>query len=373
MCIIININNSNSQQILKKIDQADGKDDNRITAEGVKKALESEPELLNSLLPEEKNEIARLIKPGSSEASLKLEMDAPSGTPLITQTFPPVNKNAPPSVSELVNRTEDLMKTLKTKDQVVPDFAKKALEKLSGNERVMLGYALEDLKKMAGDPQATEARYMMNMLNHAGDLAGGDRKKFVDLAASVLSAPAGGYGMEASRAMAGGGAHISGEICEPFLVEIVTPRGGSGENQGLNPNIVDSEDKDSTVTHHYAEFLKTGFNRGQSLGDVATLIMDKPWKNPGDVRNGYFAVMLGHSLFQERLTPADSIKLTEWAYTKQPAGGPQPLWGEKEKGKDLGDYEIENWVKAYNKAFPNSKINLGSPIIIDPGMIYNNY
>jgi hypothetical protein len=376
MCTIINVNNSGSYNALKKLDLADGKEDNKINAEGLKKILINEPEILASLRPEEKDEVAKLLKPGSSDAIITLEFDAPVGAPNIVHVkpeFPPINKNNPPSVDEIVKRTEDLMKVLKTDDKVVPDFAKKSLEKLSGDEKVMLGWALEELKKMSSDPQRTESQYMMQMLKHAAELAGTDKKKFVDLATTVLSAPAGGYGMEGSRKLAGGGAHISGEVCEPLLVKIMEPRGGSTEKQGYNNNIIDSEDKASTVTHHYAEFLKTGYYRGQTLGDGATLIMDKPWNNPGDVRNGYFAVMLGDALAQNRITPAESIKLTEWAYTKQPAGGPQPPWGEKAKGKDLGEFEIDGWVKDYNKAFPNSKINLGTVTVIDPAQIYTNF
>lgn len=357
MSVTLNVNNALSEYVLRKIDQADGMNDNQITPEGLKKALENEPDLLTKLSPQEKNELNKL-KSGNSEATIHLEFDEPN-------YFSPVNKNNPPSVEEIVNRTQDLMKILNTGDKVVPDSSKKELEKLSADQRLMMGFALEDLKKMSGSTKFTESQYMMNVLKHASELSGGDYKKFVDLSAGgVMSEPpAGGFigvGLEAGRRAAGGGAKVSGEICEGLLKVIVESRGGTDEKQGYNSKVIDSETKKSTVTHHYAEFLIAGCYRGQKLGDAAVLVMDKPWNNPGDVRNGYFAVMLGDSLLDKRLVPSDIVKLTEWAYTqqKQGTGDAKPLWAEGDNWRNMGDFKIDNWVKEYNKAFPNDPIKI---------------
>jgi hypothetical protein len=128
---------------------------------------------------------------------------------------------------------------------------------------------------------------------------------------------------------------------------------GNGVRGGFNYNIVDRVSGGSTITHHFGEFLGAGFVDLLGQADRAVTIVDSPGENPADVRNGYFAVMVGQGLASGSLTPGRAIALTRFALT---TGGPTPPWGTPPEGNDDGtflsaaDFELPRWQAALDAA-----------------------
>lgn len=131
---------------------------------------------------------------------------------------------------------------------------------------------------------------------------------------------------------------------------------GNGVAGGFNYNVQDRESGDSTVTHHFGEFLGAGFVNLLGQADFAVTMVDSVTANPADVRNGYFAVMLGQGLASGALTPDQATSLTRWALTQPAPGEAAPPWGNPKEGVDGGaflsvrDFQLSAWLDAYRAA-----------------------
>jgi hypothetical protein len=87
--------------------------------------------------------------------------------------------------------------------------------------------------------------------------------------------------------------------------------------------------------------------------DPAVTKVDSPRANPADVRNGYFAVMLGKGLAAGTLAPDEAVALTRWALTQPSPGEAPPPWGNPPEGLEdgqflsPGNYRLGAWLDAY--------------------------
>jgi hypothetical protein len=215
---------------------------------------------------------------------------------------------------------------------------------------------LESLK--AGEINA--AGYMIGIMQHAAELSGNDSKMFVTLVGEMFSDIP--IPLDPFRRILGAGPHTAGNLLEPMLDRIVEKQGGSF---GFNANITDDIDWKNTITHHAGEFLQVGYNRGAFIGKLAGNIIDRNTliiqdkKNEGDIRSSSFSAMVGAALKDNKIKPLEAVKLFSWAYTTSHGGKyPPPYGADETPGKNLGfkDYKIDNWVNAYNKAFPEAAI-----------------
>jgi hypothetical protein len=233
---------------------------------------------------------------------------------------------------------------------------------------------LHELEKIVYDRDATAGKdYQFNVMDHAADIAGTDGLKFADMVHAAFSAPDAGYGnaKEAGRQLSSGGTSPTGQFLEGIYART------DYKTSDFNPLIVDRDDR-NTVTHHFGEFLKIGA-RGENVPvldqwDIVTN-QDDPEENPGDVRNGFFGVMLGNGLKDGTITPQQAADLTRWAFSGDSGGAGAPPWGRtaddaknddnnfKETGwgpwkdKEFQGYlnqdrytNIQDWVNAYNAA-----------------------
>lgn len=234
---------------------------------------------------------------------------------------------------------------------------KVALMTLPSDQKDMYRMMLTSLEKLA-NKEINPAQYMGEGLRNAADLAQknegswwnpfGSSKEalFVSYVGVSFSDKSLGIARDAVRAGAGSAFDLAGATLERTYSKII----GDNKNgaQGFNPNIVDSNNPENSVTHHFRELLMVGYNRGRNIGNWATTTVDKPEDNPGDVRNGYFGTMIGSALKNGKITPSEAAEMTIWAYTAH--GGKQPPWGELEaKGGSLAtdDYYLNPWLKAF--------------------------
>ncbi len=144
------------------------------------------------------------------------------------------------------------------------------------------------------------------------------------------------------------------------------PEDRGSVNQGYNPNVFDTattppaasadEPLGSTISHHFAEFLQAGAYSMELLAVKAQEAIDDPSSNPGDVRLGYFAIMLGHGLQTGELTPGDAIRLARWALSARSAGVP---WGDSIPASpeanaahftSYSQFALRDWLEAYRAA-----------------------
>jgi hypothetical protein len=236
---------------------------------------------------------------------------------------------------------------------------KLAIENLRPDEKEMYRDTITELNKLANG-EITPAQYMADGLKNAASLAEKNGRasdswnifqpskadlycNYVGLAFSEHSL---GRAKDFFRSGAGSGMSVPGSALEDAYQGLI----GSHAAQGFNANVADV-DPTNSITHHYREFLNVGYRRGRSIGDWATTEIDKPEVNPGDVRNGYFATMIGSALKNDKITPTEAADLTIWAYTMH--GGTQPLWGDaNKKGNflDPKDYFLNPWLKAYRES-----------------------
>ncbi|HEY8208014.1 MAG TPA: hypothetical protein VIG99_11075 [Myxococcaceae bacterium] len=197
----------------------------------------------------------------------------------------------------------------------------------------------------------TPSQYMTNLMQSAADIAGNDGKEFAHLVHFGFNEPAGGSYMTAGRGLLGGGNIPAGSLLEDTFKSLDNDVNNTAG--GFNANIIDV-DPSSTVTHHFAEFLSIGSSlQGfPALANQAVTTIDNPKDNPGDVRSGYFGVMVGNALKDGKITPQQAVDLTKWAYTDQPAGMGPPPWGTANTGTylDPANYSIDDWLKAYQAA-----------------------
>lgn len=245
---------------------------------------------------------------------------------------------------------------------LLSDTQKLQIENLPPDQKEMYRSTLNELIDLKNG-KISPADYMMNTVFRAADLAESNGRSpdswnyfkpsqgelFKDYIALTMSEKPLGFARDAGRELVGGGPNIAGSALETIYQSIIAKNHSAGE--GFNTNITDSEDPNNSITHHFREFLVVGYNRGKYLADKAAAYIDSPVENPGDVRDGYFAGMLGAALRSGDISPRQAADLTKWAYTKH--GGTQPPWGaENVAGKFLDpdkDYNIKDWLKAYRE------------------------
>jgi len=228
---------------------------------------------------------------------------------------------------------------------------------MSSSEKQMYRFAIDELQKLA-DNKISPADYMSDNLRKAASLAEANgrapgswnifkptsQELYVDYVSQTFCDHSLGMAKDAARGLAGSPVSPAGIALEENYSALIKGRA----DQGFNPNVVDV-DKSNSVTHHYREVMMVGYNSGIYMADKATAYLDKADENPGDVRNGYFAAMLGSALWHEKITPTEAANLTIWAYTNH--GGTQPPWGNSnEKGHyvETKDYYLNPWLKAYH-------------------------
>lgn len=241
------------------------------------------------------------------------------------------------------------------------DTQKLQIENLPEDLKQMYKQTLGELKDLK-DGKISPADYMMHTMSHAADLAEANGRApdswnlfkpsqgelFKNYIGLVMSEKPLGLFRDAGRELVGGGPNIGGSSLESVYQSIIAKNRSASE--GFNPNIADT-DPSNSITHHFREFLVVGYNSGKYIADKAATAIDSPVDNPGDVRDGFFAGMIGAALNSGDVTPRDAVDLTKWAYTKH--GGTQPPWGsENVPGNYLNpdtDYNIKNWLKAYRE------------------------
>jgi hypothetical protein len=251
----------------------------------------------------------------------------------------------------------------------VPNDAE-LIERLNGVRTTPLTAEQEQLIRNMSDPQerrmflatvrqlegvqagtVTPSQYMVNVMQSAADIAGNDGGKFAHLVHLAFNEPSSSYSLNAERGLMGGGHIPVGALLEETFKEI------DGDQNtvagGYNPNIIDVA-SESTVTHHFAEFLAVGNSlQGGALGNWGATVIDSATENPGDVRSAYFGVMLGQALRNGQITPQQAAELTAWAYTGSPASMDLPPWGNAGSTGYLDpntDYNIQNWLRMYEEA-----------------------
>lgn len=255
---------------------------------------------------------------------------------------------------------------------------------MSTAQRRMYAATLYELDKIVLDGDRTATRdYMFNVMQHAADIAGNDRQLFQELTHQVFSAaagqgsdhaPNGSNHSDLDRELAGGGPSKTGQYLEGIYAR------SSWKPGDFNPLVVDSQDPaTSDMTHHFGEFLASGYN-GTKIPfrspDDAVTANDDPGKNPGDVRNGYFAVMIGDALKNGKISPKEAVDLTRWAFAADSGGNAPPPWGHTAADVKRSDadwsprgpfgwfgrdyhgylntdhYNIDDWKRAYRQARP---------------------
>jgi len=242
------------------------------------------------------------------------------------------------------------------------DTQKLQIENLPPDQKEMYRSTLNELIKLKRG-EISPADYMMNTISRAADLAEANGRSpdswnylkpsqgelFKNYIGLTMSEKTLGIARDTARELVGGGPNIAGSALETLYQSIIAKNHSAGE--GFNTNITDSTDPNNSITHHFREFLLVGYNRGKYVADKAATYIDSPTGNPGDVRDGYFAGMLGAALNSGEISPRQAADLTKWAYTKH--DGAQPPWGaENIAGKFLDSdkhYNIKDWLKAYRE------------------------
>jgi len=242
------------------------------------------------------------------------------------------------------------------------DTQKLQIENLPSDQKEMYRSTLNELIKLKHG-EISPADYMMNTISRAADLAEANGRSpdswnylkpsqgelFKNYISLTMSEKPLGIARDTARELVGGGPNIAGSALETLYQSIVAKNHSAGE--GFNTNITDSTDPNNSITHHFREFLLVGYNRGKYVADKAASYIDSPVGNPGDVRDGYFAGMLGAALSSGEISPRQAADLTKWAYTRH--CGTQPPWGsENIAGKFLDSdkhYNIKDWLNTYRE------------------------
>lgn len=313
-----------------------------------------------------------------------------------TDIEPPLDINHVPSDQELIQQINELRHDQipygsdpryggapGSKGEIKGDLDaadQKLIAGLGADERRQFNATLYELRRLKRG-EISSSEYMTNVMQHAVDIAGNDREKFVNLVQMSFNAADEDSGSplhhktvsQGQRWLAHGGEN-AGKFLEgiyrdmPARLDKVKSSDGNNLNDQFNPMVEDSEDRYNTVTHHFAEFLKSAFYEGGAVADQWVTANDSPDKNPGDVRNGYFAAMLGDALRNGKITPQDAVNLTRQAYS--PDAGQNPPWGHDalaDNGAyaqvlwmrtytgylDAGHYNIDDWLAAYDRQNPD--------------------
>jgi len=234
-----------------------------------------------------------------------------------------------------------------------------ALRTLPGDQKDMYRLMLASLGKLA-NKEINPAEYMAEGLRNAAKLAQANESSwwnpfgsskedlFVNYVGMAFSDKSLGLG-NIMRVGAGSPFDLAGATLERTATKI----NGADGQKGFNTNVADSQNPSNSVTHHFRELMMVGYNRGRTIGNLATTTVDNPEVNPGDVRNGFFGTMIGSALKNGKITPTEAAEMTIWAFTAH--GGTQPPWGEhNENGRNLStdDYFLNPWLKAFRERKP---------------------
>ena len=253
-----------------------------------------------------------------------------------------------PTAAEILERVDGYVS--KGRHPVLTAEQRESFEDLSLLERYVFSKSLDEIDRLdAGEIDVADC--MVNVMQHAADVSGGDGDLFVSLVGKLFTIEGGNL----PRRLLGAGSNTPGAVLEGIYSITAGMRGGSTVANGFNPNIIDAM-TGSTVTHHFGEFLRVGANRWNWLGRRAQDHIDDVKDNPGDVRNGYFAIMLGDGVSDGDLSPHQAVELTRWAFTQDHGAAPPP-WGTVDSGSSDftsgADYRIADWIRAYDQAHPD--------------------
>ncbi|ADO73473.1 hypothetical protein [Stigmatella aurantiaca] len=255
-----------------------------------------------------------------------------------------------PNDAELIGRLNALRG-----EKLTPEQEADIRDLSSPEERRMFLATVRQLEAVKAG-SLTPSQYMTNVMQAAADIAGTDGKQFAHLVHFAFNEPLNTYVNERVRGILGGGNIPAGSLLETTFKELDGDRNSA--KGGFNPNITDT-DPSSTVTHHFAEFLAVGssttFNVSplDAFDNPAVEHIDDKTINPGDVRSGYFGVMLGNALKGGKVTPQQAVDLYRWAYTQPPSTMQPPPWGTQDTGTYLDpskDYDITQWMQMYAEA-----------------------
>lgn len=238
-----------------------------------------------------------------------------------------------------------------------------AIRSLSPEEQAVYRTTLSELLRLRRG-EISGSQYAVNVMQAAADVAGDRRSLFVDLVQMTFSDPDTFLTRIQRHAASGAGAHTAGSLIESAHYDLWTPGNAPGNTTegGWNPNVVDTEDENSTVTHHFGEFLRVGNRsrfqlRGMWAADACETL--NGLSNRGDIRNGYFGVMLGYALREGQISPQDAVRMTEWAMTRNGERQANPPWGSTETETEFlswSDYDFSAWVHRFNQAHPEAPI-----------------
>ncbi|QRN96376.1 hypothetical protein JRI60_46455 [Archangium violaceum] len=251
-----------------------------------------------------------------------------------------------PNDAELIDR----LNTLRS-EKLTPEQEAHIRNLSSPEERRMFLATVKQLEAVKAG-SLSPSQYMTNVMQSAADIAGNDGKKFAHLVHFAFNEPENAGYHETARKALGGGNIPAGSLLETTFKELDGDLNNAAG--GFNPNITDTASS-STVTHHFAEFLAVGSSTQgiPAVGNAAVEHIDDKTTNPGDVRSGYFGVMLGNALKDGKVTPQQAVDLYRWAYTSQPSTMKPPPWGTQETGAYLDpskDYDINAWMRMYEAA-----------------------
>ena len=275
-----------------------------------------------------------------------------------------------PSAQDLVNHINTLRGAVgRDGDEAfIADSDLSAFGDLSEDERRFYAAVLHEQQQMVfGDDADARRNYQFNVMDHAAHIAGNDGNDFIDLVSGAFSAVANTYGdspqAALERAAAGAEAHPAGQYLESGYNWHLKGQGEGAFNDGFNP-LVHGADGNDTISHHFGAFLTAHGVGHVDRYDLVTR-RDDPMDDAGDVRNGYFAVMLGDGLQRGTVTPGDAAALTRWAFDQDHGGSDvAPPWGStladarRSEYLSADDYrgQLETWVDAYNAANPDAPI-----------------
>lgn len=240
----------------------------------------------------------------------------------------------------------------------------KHLRSLSDDRKRMYGAVIGELDALKAG-SINPAQYHANVLERAAQIAGQDGRKFTNLVGSCFTPDTGGV-LNAMRAVLGNAFDPAGSA----LLDSYAATPGRSSNRGFNPMVLDNEDPGQDVTHHYGAHLDVAANRLDVLSSLLAGARDSKETNPGDVRTGRFAAMLGGGAAFGRISPRDAVKLHRWAFNDGQAK-PPPWGNDPAKAADgthftaMSDYRLSTWVAAYNAAHPNEAIALNESMGLD--------
>lgn len=252
----------------------------------------------------------------------------PQGTasrrPTAFETMPPTRASDPwsanPQVRYAVPTTRELLSELPSVRRApITSTERETVLHLTVSQRRQFSALLRALEVLKAG-RLSSAGYFLSGLQSAAEVAGDDRTLFVDLAHLSFANPTGEGPETTFRSLVGG---------YPLAAD------------GFNPNIVNAQGPHGAMTHPFAQRLSEGFKRPSHVSDSAG-------QDPGDLRSGLFATMLGRALAEGKLSPRDVVQWVQWAMLA-PADADEatlPPWGnavDDARGLNERDYDFTRW------------------------------